>query len=390
VPEALRGTYAGLSEPAVLDGLKTLGVTAIELLPIHGFISDSYLVEKGLTNYWGYNTLAFFAPDRSYAASPEFAFAEFKEMIAHVHAAGMEVVLDVVYNHTPEGNEKGPTLSMKGIDNASYYRLADDPRFYINDTGTGNTVNLSNSRVLQLVMDSLRYWATEMRVDGVPFRPCHHPRPRAARLRGAGPLPRRVPAGPGAGGREADRRALGLRPGGYQVGQFAPGWAEWNDRFRDTVRAFWRGDEGMVPELSAVSSARRTSSTSAVAGHGRPSTSSPPMMASLSLTSCPTPTSTTRRTGRTIATATRTICRPTTASRARQTTRTSTRCGQRQMRNMLATLILSRGTPMLLAGDERGRTQGGNNNAYARTTRRLGLTGGTRRRRGASRVSPAG
>ena len=168
-PEQLRGTYAALTQQDVIAYLTNLGVTAVELLPIQTFVDDSYLTEKGLSNYWGYNTLSFFSPARRYAAAPDFAFAEFKEMVAHLHAANIEVILDVVYNHTPEGNEKGPTLSFKGIDNASYYRLAPDQRYYINDTGTGNTVNLSNSRVLQLVTDSLRYWAQEMHVDGFRF-----------------------------------------------------------------------------------------------------------------------------------------------------------------------------------------------------------------------------
>lgn len=169
VPEALRGTYAGLASAEITGYLSSLGVSAIELLPVHTFVDDSNLLEKGLKNYWGYNTIGFFAPARRYAANPDFSFAEFKEMVAHLHAAGLEVILDVVYNHTAEGNQLGPTLCFKGIDNASYYRLAPEPRYYINDTGTGNTVNLSNSRVLQLVMDSLRYWACDMRIDGFRF-----------------------------------------------------------------------------------------------------------------------------------------------------------------------------------------------------------------------------
>ena len=170
MPEVLRGTYRGLAEPQVLDHIRSLGVTAVELLPVHTFVNDSYLGDRGLTNYWGYNTISFFAPTRRYAHVPDFAFSEFKEMVARFHDAGIEVILDVVYNHTAEGNHLGPTLSFKGIDNASYYRLLpNEPRYYINDTGTGNTFNLSHPRVLQMVTDSLRYWVQEMHVDGFRF-----------------------------------------------------------------------------------------------------------------------------------------------------------------------------------------------------------------------------
>jgi len=250
LPE-LRGTYAGLATPEITRYLGSLGVTAVELLPIHTFVDDNYLLDKGLKNYWGYNTVAFFAPARRYAANPDFAFAEVKEMVAHLHEAGLEVILDVVYNHTAEGNQLGPTLSFRGIDNASYYRLAPEPRYYINDTGTGNTVNLSNSRVLQMVMDSLRYWARDMRIDGFRFD--------LATILG------REPHGFEEAGRFLDAcrqdpalaevkliaEPWDLGPGGYQVGHFSPGWAEWNDAYRDTVRAYWRGDDCMLPRLAA-------------------------------------------------------------------------------------------------------------------------------------------
>ncbi|RYH08260.1 MAG: glycogen debranching enzyme GlgX, partial [Alphaproteobacteria bacterium] len=170
LPEALRGTYAGMASPEALAYLRGLGITSLELLPVHTFVDDDFLLQKGLTNYWGYNSISFFSPARRYARSPTNATPEFKEMVARLHEAGLEVILDVVYNHTAEGNEKGPTLSFRGIDNASYYRLLPDtPRYYINDTGTGNTLNISHPRVLQMVTDSLRYWATEMRVDGFRF-----------------------------------------------------------------------------------------------------------------------------------------------------------------------------------------------------------------------------
>ena len=213
VPERLRGTFRGLIQPEVIRHIKSLGVTAVELMPIHMFINDDHLLNKGLTNYWGYNTLGFFAPDRRFASVYDFAFSEFKEMVSHLHANGLEVILDVVYNHTAEGNEFGPTFSFKGIDNYSYYRLLKDkPRFYINDTGTGNTLNLSHPRVLQMVTDSLRYWVRGHARRRLPLRPRHHPRARGPRLRRGRRLPRFLPAGPGAVVRQTDRRAVGLRP----------------------------------------------------------------------------------------------------------------------------------------------------------------------------------
>jgi glycogen operon protein len=243
LPESLRGTYAGLAAKRVVDYVRSLGITAIELLPVHTFVDDNYLIDKGLRNYWGYNTIGFFAPARRYAANSDFAFAEFKEMVAHLHDAGIEIILDVVYNHTAEGNELGPTLSFKGIDNVAYYRLAPDRRYYVNDTGTGNTFNLSHSRVLQLVTDSLRYWAQDMRVDGFRFD--------------LATILAREPHGFEEEGRFLDAclqdpvlarvkliaEPWDCGPGGYQVGRFAPGWAEWNDRYRDTVRAYWKGED---------------------------------------------------------------------------------------------------------------------------------------------------
>src|SRR5690606_23115248 len=241
----VRGTFAGLAHPEVIDHLRSLGVSSVELLPIHGFVQDQHLLEKGMSNYWGYNSIAFFAPQPQYLASGHIS--EFKEMVARLHHAGLEVILDVVYNHTAEGNELGPTLSMRGIDNASYYRLMpDDRRYYINDSGTGNTLDLSHPCVLQMVTDSLRYWAGEMHVDGFRFDLAtilgryhdgfdeRHSFLVACRQ---DPLLSRV---------KLIAEPWDCGPGGYQVGNFAPGWAEWNDRFRDTVRAFWKGDEGRL------------------------------------------------------------------------------------------------------------------------------------------------
>jgi isoamylase len=365
VPEKLRGTYAGLGTPDVLDYIKSLGVTSVELLPVHSFVQDDYLQEKDLVNYWGYNTISFFTPARRYAAVPDFAFSEFKEMVSRLHGAGLEVILDVVYNHTAEGNEKGPTLSFKGVDNASYYRLLpDQKRYYINDTGTGNTFNLSHPRVLQLVTDSLRYWAQEMQVDGFRFD--------LATILG------REPYGFDEGGGFLDTcrqdpvlnsvkliaEPWDCGPGGYQVGGFPPGWAEWNDRFRDDVRGYWKGDAGLLPDLAS----RITGSADKFNKRGRKPWASVNFL--------------TAHDGFTLHDTVAYNDKHNMANGENNrdghshnlsynygvegpTTDPEIRAVRlRQMRNMLATLFLSRGTPMLLAGDEFARTQQGNNNAY--------------------------
>jgi isoamylase len=364
VPEGLRGTYRGLTDPTVVDYLGELGVTAVELLPIHTFLDDSYLLDKGLTNYWGYNTIAFFAPERRYANVPDFAFAEFKEMVARFHDAGIEVILDVVYNHTAEGNERGPTLSFKGIDNASYYRLPDQRRYYVNDTGTGNTLNLSHPRVLQMVTDSLRYWVQEMHVDGFRFD--------------LGTILAREPYGFDEGGGFLDscRQDAVLSsvklitepwdcgPGGYQVGGFPPGWAEWNDRFRDTVRAFWKGDEGIVAELAT----RLTASGDLFNRRGRKPWASINFITAhdgftlndlLSYNDKHNEANgEENRDGHSDNRSWNHGAEGTTDDPQIVALR------ERQKRNMLSTLVLSQGTPMMLAGDEFGRSQEGNNNAY--------------------------
>jgi glycogen operon protein len=364
LPEELRGTYAGLAAPEVVDYLRTLGVTAIELLPVHNFVNDKFLLDKGLNNYWGYNTIAFFAPTRRYATRPGLAAREFKQMVARLHDAGLEVILDVVYNHTAEGNELGPMLSFKGIDNASYYRLAPDRRYYINDTGTGNTLNLSHPRVLQMVTDSLRYWATEMRVDGFRFD--------LATILG------REDHGFDEGGGFLDscrqdpvlsRSKLiaepwDCGPGGYQVGGFPPGWAEWNDRFRDTVRAFWKGDPGRAAEVAT----RLTASADLFDRRGRKPWASVNFV--------------TAHDGFTLNDLVSFNDKHNEANgegnRDGHEHNLSWNHGaegptddpainelrERQKRNMMATLLLAQGTPMILAGDEFGRSQGGNNNAY--------------------------
>lgn len=364
VPEALRGTYCGLAQPAILDYVKSLGVTSIELLPIHAFINDSHLLDQGLTNYWGYNSIGYFAPDPRYAHDRAQTLRELKEMVAHVHQAGLEVILDVVYNHTAEGNERGPTLSFKGIDNASYYRLMpDNPRYYINDTGAGNTVNLSHPRVIQMVTDSLRYWVEQVQVDGFRFD--------------LGTILAREPNGfdnqsgflkacsqdPVLNTVKLIAEPWDCGPGGYQVGEFPPGWAEWNDKFRNDVRSFWKGDG------SAAALTQRLCASGAIFNQQgrRP-------WASINFI--------TAHDGFTLNDLVSYNERHNEANgegnQDGNSNTTSWNCGvegptddpevnrlrRRQMRNMLATLLLSQGTPMMVAGDEFARTQQGNNNAY--------------------------
>ncbi len=365
VPERLRGTFRGLIQPDVINHIKSLGVTAVELMPIHMFINDNNLLEKGLTNYWGYNSLGFFAPDRRFASVYDFAFSEFKEMVNHFHDAGLEVILDVVYNHTAEGNEKGPTFSFKGIDNLSYYRLLrDKPRYYINDTGTGNTLNLSHPRVLQMVTDSLRYWVQDMHVDGFRFD--------------LGTILAREDYGFDEGGGFLDScrqdpilsqvkliaEPWDCGPGGYQVGRFPPGWAEWNDRFRDNVRSYWVGGQHELPNLAK----RLTASAEIFAHRGRKPWASVNFI--------------TAHDGFTLNDL---VCYNDKHNDANgennrdgHSHNRSWNCGaegptddpeilelrERQKRNILTTLFVSQGLPLMLAGDEFGRTQHGNNNAY--------------------------
>ncbi|MCE8018043.1 glycogen debranching protein GlgX [Halomonas sp. MCCC 1A17488] len=363
VPEPLRGTFSGLMVNEVVDYIRSLGVSSVELLPIHTFVDDQHLLERGLRNYWGYNTLGFFAPHSRYLSGDNIN--EFKQMVACYHAAGLEVILDVVYNHTAEGNELGPTLSFKGIDNACYYRLLpEEPRYYIDDTGTGNTLNLSHPRVLQMVTDSLRYWATEMRINGFRFD--------LATILG------REPHGFDEGGGFLDScrqdpvlsqvkliaEPWDCGPGGYQVGGFPPGWAEWNDRFRDSSRAYWRGDEGQLAEFAS----RLMGSADLFDRRGRRP------FASVNFV--------TAHDGFTLHDLVAYDDKHNEANgednQDGHDHNLSWNHGEegptedaeirslrlRQIRNFLATLLLSQGTPMLLAGDELLRTQRGNNNAY--------------------------
>jgi len=365
VPENMRGTFSGLGRKEVVDYIRSLGVTSVELLPIHAFVNDSHLLDNGLTNYWGYNTIGFFAPDPRYSAVPAFVFSEFKEMVARLHDAGLEVILDVVYNHTAEGNERGPTLSFRGIDNASYYRLLpDQPRYYINDTGTGNTLNMSHPRVLQMVTDSLRYWVTEMHVDGFRFDlGTILAREHDGFDEGHGFLDACL-QDPELSKVKLIAEPWDIGPGGYQVGGFPPGWAEWNDKFRDTVRAFWKGDEGKLPDLAT----RLAASGDCFNRRGRKAWASVNFV--------------TAHDGFTLADLVSYNDKHNEANgednRDGHDNNHSWNHGaegptddpdilalrSRQQRNLLATLLLAQGTPMLLAGDEFGRTQQGNNNAY--------------------------
>ena len=363
VPEDQRGTFAGLGQKAVVDYIKGLGVTSVELLPIHSFVNDSQLLDKGLTNYWGYNSIGFFAADPRYFATG--AISEFKEMVDRLHEAGLEVILDVVYNHTAEGNERGPTLSFKGIDNASYYRLMpDEPRYYINDTGTGNTLNMSNSRVLQMVTDSLRYWVTEMNVDGFRFDLATILGRESYGFDEDGGFLVSCRQDPILATVKLIAEPWDCGPGGYQVGGFPPGWAEWNDKYRDTVRSYWKGEEGVAAELAS----RLTGSGDKFNRRGRRPWASVNFI--------------TAHDGFTLNDTVSFNDKHNEANgednQDGHSDNRSWNCGvegpsddaeirtlrERQKRNFLATLLFSQGTPMILAGDEFGRTQHGNNNAY--------------------------
>jgi glycogen operon protein len=364
VPEGLRGTFAGLAVPEVIKYIKSLGVTSVELLPIHAFVNDSHLLDKGLTNYWGYNSIGFLAADPRYFADPMRGVQEFKEMVSRFHDAGIEVILDVVYNHTAEGNERGATLSFKGIDNASYYRLIpEQKRYYINDTGTGNTLNLSHPRVIQLVTDSLRYWVQEMHVDGFRFDLGTILAREANGFDNRSGFLKACSQDPVLGTVKLIAEPWDCGPGGYQVGEFPPGWAEWNDKYRDTVRDYWRG-EAAARDVSP----RLYGSADIFDRYGRRPYASVNFI--------------TAHDGFTLNDLVTYNERHNEANGEENRDGTSDNrswnCGvegptddaaiselrQRQLRNFLATLLLSQGTPMLLAGDEFGRTQQGNNNAY--------------------------
>jgi glycogen operon protein len=362
IPEALRGSYAGLGSAPAISHLKRLGVTTVELMPVHSFINDRYLAEKGLQNFWGYNTLGFFAPEMRYSASGKVK--EFKTMVKALHSAGIEVLLDVVYNHTCEGNQMGPTLSFRGIDDASYYILAEDRRFYADFTGCGNTLNLEHPRVLQLVMDSLRYWVEEMHVDGFRFDLASALAREGGQVQHLGGFFDVIRQDPVLNRVKLIAEPWDLGDGGYQVGNFPPGWAEWNDRYRDGLRSYWKGDGGVIGEF-----ARRLSGSSDLyAGSGKRPTASVNFV--------------TAHDGFTLHDLVSYNDKHNEANgednRDGHSHNRSWNCGvegptddpdvndlrERQKRNLLASLLLSQGVPMLVAGDEIGRTQHGNNNAY--------------------------
>ena len=365
VPPHLRGTFLGLASDPIVDHLLNLGVTAVELMPVHHFVADRNLVAKGLTNYWGYNSIAFFAPHVGYATGAlGEQVGEFKSMVRTLHRAGIEVILDVVYNHTGEGNHLGPTLSLKGVDNAVYYRLSpEDQRYYVDYTGTGNSLNVLHPRTMGLVTDSLRYWVTDMHVDGFRFDLA----PVLARGDGAGQSSaffEIVRQDPVLSTVKLIAEPWDASPDGYQLGHFPQGWSEWNGAYRDCVRRFWRGDPGMVPELAS----RLTGSSDIYAPSGRRT------YASINFVTC--------HDGFTLSDlvtyehkrnqangednhdgSDQNFSRNWGAEGESESARIE-RTRDRMKRNFLATLFFSQGVPMLLGGDEIGRTQQGNNNAY--------------------------
>ncbi|MFF2244745.1 glycogen debranching protein GlgX [Arthrobacter sp. NPDC058130] len=367
VPEEQRGTYAGVAHPAVVEHLKKLGVTAVELMPVHQFVNDGTLVEKGLNNYWGYNTIGFFAPQNTYSSSGDVGHQvqEFKAMVRDLHKAGMEVILDVVYNHTAEGNHLGPTLSFKGIDNAAYYRLVDDDlKHYMDYTGTGNSLNVRHPHSLQLLMDSLRYWVTEMHVDGFRFDLASTLAREFYDVDKLSTFFELIQQDPIVSQVKLIAEPWDVGPGGYQVGNFPPQWTEWNGKYRDTVRDFWRGEPSTLGEFASrltgsadlyESSARRpVASINFVTAHDG--------FTLRDLVSYNEKHNEANGEG----------------NNDGESHNRSWNCGAegeteddavltlraRQQRNFIATLLLSQGVPMLLHGDEMGRTQRGNNNTY--------------------------
>ncbi|WP_068482975.1 glycogen debranching protein GlgX [Pseudoclavibacter helvolus] len=368
VPEEIRGTYAGIAHPAIVEHLKRLGVTAIELMPVHQFVQDSTLIEKGLRNYWGYNTISFLAPHADYASQGTAGqqVQEFKSMVRTLHANGIEVILDVVYNHTAEGNHLGPTLSFRGIDNAAYYRLEeDDKRYYTDYTGTGNSLNMRHPHSLQLIMDSLRYWVTEMHVDGFRFDLAST---LARELHDVDKLSTffdLVQQDPVVSQVKLIAEPWDVGPGGYQVGNFPPQWTEWNGKYRDTVRDFWRGEPSTLGEFAS----RITGSADLYEHSGRRP------FASINFV--------TAHDGFTLLDLVSYNEKHNDANgedgNDGESHNRSYNLGvegptddpeinamrARQQRNIIATMLLSQGVPMLLHGDELGRTQNGNNNTYA-------------------------
>jgi len=366
LPEGIRGTYLALAHDPIIDHLLSLGVTSVELMPVHQFVADRRLVDTGLTNYWGYNSIGFLAPHVGYAtAGRGHQVDEFKTMVKALHRAGIEVILDVVYNHTGEGNELGPTLSLRGVDNASFYRLQpDDPRYYMDFTGTGNSMNMLHPRTIQLIMDSLRYWVRDMHVDGFRFDLAPVLARELYEVNRLGTFFDIIQQDPDLSQVKLIAEPWDVGPGGYQVGNFPIGWAEWNGKYRDCVRRFWRGDPGQVAELASRLSG---SSDLYEAGGGR-------TYASVNFV--------TAHDGFTLNDlvsyeqkhndangdnnqdgSNENWSRNWGAEGPTDSARVG-RIRERMKRNLLATVVFSQGVRMVLGGDELGRTQGGNNNAY--------------------------
>ncbi|MDX2376686.1 glycogen debranching protein GlgX [Microbacterium sp. LRZ72] len=368
IPDDIRGTYNGIAHPAMIDHLQRLGVTALELMPVHQFVNDSLLQEKGLSNYWGYNTISFFAPQNTYSSTGELGqqVQEFKGMVRSLHAAGIEVILDVVYNHTAEGNHLGPTLSMRGIDNCAYYRLEDDDkRYYTDYTGTGNSLNVGNPHTLQLIMDSLRYWVLEMHVDGFRFDLASTLAREFYDVDRLSTFFEMVQQDPVVSQVKLIAEPWDIGPGGYQVGNFPPQWTEWNGKYRDTVRDFWRGEPQALGEFAS----RLTGSADLYETSGRfPVASINFVTAHDGFTLHDLVSYNDKHNeangednndGESHNRSHNFGVEGPTDDPEVQTLRA------RQQRNFIATLLLSQGVPMLLHGDEMGRTQRGNNNGYA-------------------------
>lgn len=366
IPQEIRGTYAAMGHPVTIKYLKELGITAVELLPVHHFLTDRHLKDKGLTNYWGYNSVGFFAPDVRYSSAGTHGeqVIEFKEMVKSLHKAGIEVILDVVYNHTGEGNEMGPTLSFRGIDNVSYYRLAEDPRYYMDFTGTGNTLNTRQPNVLRLIMDSLRYWIQEMHIDGFRFDLASA---LARELHDVDKLSSFfdvIHQDPVISQVKLIAEPWDIGAGGYQVGEFPAGWAEWNGKYRDCIRDYWIGADNMIAEFAN----RLTGSSDLYRGDNRTPSASINFI--------------TAHDGFTLHDLVSYNDKHNEANGESnndgESHNRSWNCGaegptddssinalrEKQKRNLLVTLFLSQGVPMMVAGDEFGRTQQGNNNAY--------------------------
>jgi isoamylase len=365
VPAGLRGTYRALGQPEVVDHLRRLGVTAVELLPVHQFVHDGALISRGLRNFWGYQSIGFFAPHNEYASSGDRGgqVDDFKAMVKDLHAAGLEVILDVVFNHTAEGNEQGPTLCFRGFDNAAYYRLAQDLTYYVDDTGTGNTVDAHQPQALRLIMDSLRYWVQEMHVDGFRFDLAATLGRGAADFDPHGAFLEAIGQDPVLGQVKLIAEPWDVGWGGYELGDFPAGWSEWNGRYRDTVRDFWRGEDGVLADF-----ATRITGSSDLYGRGRRPT------ASINLITVHDGFTL----GDLVSYDTKHNAANGEGNRDGTDDNRSWNCGVegptddaevlrlrgQQRRNLLATLLLSDGVPLLLGGDELGRTQQGNNNAY--------------------------